>query len=185
RAQRARDVELGGLGGAEIPALAELGGVGAGGLEQGTQLPDPLRDFVVAEERRSPSPQPEEDEHGVAVAMVVDAAPGGLAAVVQAIGAATVGRVRQADPLGAVGGRKEELSSGGQESQDLRFRPPRTDRGAVGLLDEPTGGLCEGRRGGQGDRQAQRQAQPETQLSGGGGYGRHSRSPSYGRPRLP
>ena len=75
-AESAGDVELGGLGGAEIPAVAGSGGVGAAGVEEGAQLLHPLADLVVAEQRRPPSPQFEEDEHGVAAAMVVAPAPG-------------------------------------------------------------------------------------------------------------
>ena len=136
RTESDRYVELARLGAAEVPPFGACGRVGARRTEQRTEVPDRSRRLAEAEQRRSRAPQLQDDEDGAAAAMVVDVAPMRAGNRHDAVLAAAIGGVRQADPLGVVGGGKGEGASQGQEALHLRRRPWRADRRGVVALDE-------------------------------------------------
>jgi len=80
-------VELGRLGGAEVPALGRRPVFVVIRGEEGAHLRDLVRDLVVAEQRRSAvvPAQADDDQHGVAADVVVHVAPVRVADVVHAV----------------------------------------------------------------------------------------------------
>src|SRR5207249_4452750 len=142
-----RDVELGGLGRAEVPALTGVPRKSAGRIEEGTAVLDAAGHLVVAEKSRADPSQAEEDEHGVAAPVVVRVAPR-TGDRDHAIRAAAVVGVGETDPFRVVRRGKSEPTPGGQKTLDPCGRPRWPDRGAVGLFEEATGRLVMGRRHG-------------------------------------
>ena len=143
-AQHARgviDVDLGRLGHAPVPALGAVPGAGAVGIEQGTEVGGLAGGLVVAEQGGAGAAagpvQTEEHEHLVAAGVIVDVAPVGVADRVDAVGAATVGGVGDADGGGVVGSREGEGAARRQQRLQQRQAQPGPQHARGGGLDEP------------------------------------------------
>ena len=142
-AQHARpavDIERRRLAGAEIPAFAGRPAQIVVGREQRSEVRRLTGALVVAEQRRPAAAlaalETEEDQHRVAAGVVVDVAPVGIASRQDAVLAAAIAGIRQANPLRGIGRRERECPARRYERCDLARRQLRPEAGAGGRINE-------------------------------------------------